>query len=359
MAFVNLVAELTGMLPGLSPLLAETYINRAWKDIRTARQWSFFVTDGVLVCPQVITDGTASITYNSASVTLDTDASAAVQDQITGAALPGILQLQIRFGTTTQLGGIYSIVAVDNTTPTAVVLTLDRVVLEATNSATAYQIYRCLVVPPLTDFKQWLSVVDLTNAIALVGQRVHALTSAMLDVRDPQRMAQGLAYNLASWGGNRISDPLTGATVPNATQNAGTPIYELWPHPTNGQTFYCRFRRAGADFSAPEDEQPNVDVVTDAMIVHRALGWHAYPFAAANVANFPQLKNANWLNLITDAKRDYTQDLVDAKRNDNDLQLQDVWARGHGLRAGTPFGRFGDPPYPIDSNFLQSHLVRF
>ena len=356
MAFVNLVSELTGMLPGLSPLLAETYINRALEGIYAERNWAFLVTDGVLVCPAVITDGAASITQYSASVTMDTAASAALQDQITGAAEPGILQLQMRFGASTQLGGVYSIIAVDNTTPTAVVLTLDRVVLESTDSDSAYQIYRCYVTPPLTDFKRWESLVDLQNAIALTGQRL-TLTSAQIDLRDPQRMAQGLAYNLASWGANRISNPVTGAVVPNATRDAGTPIYELWPHPTNGQTFYCRLRRKGETLIQPDDVQ--APAISDNLIIQRALYMHAYPFAAANVANFPQLKNANWQGLIVAARGFYATELLEAKRNDNEQQLQDVWSRGHGLRTGTPFGRFGPDPLVIDSNYLQSHLVRF
>ncbi len=36
--------------------------------------------------------------------------------------------------------------------------------------------------------------------------------------------------------------------------------------------------------------------------------------------------------------------------------MQSVFNRGHGLRAGTRFKDGGD--WPLDSNFLQSHLVR-
>lgn len=356
MAFLDLIAELTGTLPGLSPILAETYINRALTGIYDERNWSFFVTDGVLICPAVITNGAVAITQYAATITLDATASAAVQAQVTGTALPGILQLQIRFGASSTLGGIYSIIAVDNTTPAAVILTLDRVVLEATNAASTFQIYRCYVVPPIADFKRWESLVDIDNAMTLTGDRL-SLMSSQLDTRDPQRAAQGLAYYLASWGGNRASNPNTGATIPNATQNAGTPIYELWPHPTNGQTFYCRFRRKGDLLINPTDvQQPGI---SDNLIIQRALFMHAYPFAAANAANFPSFKNANWQGLIVASKQFYATELLEAKRNDDEQQLQTVWSRGHGLRTGTPFGRFGDMPYPVDSNFIQSHLVRF
>ena len=356
-ALLDLVGELTGMLPGLAPPLAETYLNRALEGIYAERNWSFLVTDGVLVCPAQIVTGTAAITQYSDSVTLDATASAAVQDQITGAAEPGLLQLQIRFSATTPAAGaIYSIVAVDNTAPAAVVLTLDRGVQESTDPTSGYAIYRSLITPPIPDFKKWESLVDPANAITLTGQRLTA-TSSDFDRMDPQRTSSGLSYWLGAWGGNRIGDPITGATTPNATRAAGTPIYEFWPVPTTGQTWYCRFRRTGERLINPSDTPP--PQISDDLIIQRALYKHAYPFAAANVANFPSFKNANWLSLIVAAKAAYRDELLEAKRNDNEQQLQDVWNRGHGLRSARPFGRFDVPGYPIDANFLQSHLIRF
>ena len=96
MALLDLVGELTGTLPGLSPILAGTYINRALRSVYDERLWSFLSADGVLVCPGQLTTGTAAITFNTATVTCDAAASASLQDQITGAALPGILNLQFR-----------------------------------------------------------------------------------------------------------------------------------------------------------------------------------------------------------------------------------------------------------------------
>jgi len=63
--------------------------------------------------------------------------------------------------------------------------------------------------------------------------------------------------------------------------------------------------------------------------------------------------------LLLQAKATWDELLIDAKRNDNNRELTDVWNRGHGLRTGLPFGRTGDLGYPIDANYLQSHLVRF
>ena len=92
-----------------------------------------------------------------------------------------------------------------------------------------------------------------------------------------------------------------------------------------------------------------------------APSWYAYPFVAANVANFPTFRGVDTSMLITLARKQYGEELLDAKRNDNESALQDVWNTGHGLRDGGRFGSFkgDDQSYPIDSNFLQSHLIRF
>ncbi len=353
MAFLDLTAELSGMLPGLSPLLAETYVNRALSNIYDARRWSFLETDGVVVCPLMMSAGTASITQYSDSVTLDATASAAVLAQAQGTVPPGILQLQMRFGASPTLGGIYSIIACDYSTPTAIILTLDRVVQEATSGTAQYQIYRAYITPPISDFWRWESLVDFNNAITLTGNAI-TLSSAMFDIRDPQRTSQGLSYYLGGWGGNRITDVVTGATVPNATLSDGTPIYELWPHPTSGQTFYCRFRRKGLMLINPTDTQ--APGIADELVIARALAFHAYPFAKANTGNFPSFKGVDWNGLIVTEKAHYKEQLQDAVRNDDAQQLQSVWNRGHGLRSGTGWGV---PPYPIDAQYLQSHLVRF
>jgi len=356
MAFIDMVSELTGTLPGLSPILAQKYINRALEQVYGERLWSFLLTDGVLVCPLAVTSGSVSITQYSTGVTLDATASAALLPQTVTGAIPGIQNLQIRFGTPPPSGSVYSIVAADVTIPTAIILTLDRLVLEPTNAAASYSCYRCLVTPPIDDFMKWESLVDPTNAITIAGGNL-SRTSGEFDMRDPQRSSSGIAYYLGSWGGNRVCDPVKGETVPNATWDAGTPIYELWPHPTSGQTFYCRFRRRGEALVDPQDTPP--PVISEAMILYRAFYGHAYPFAAANVANFPTLKHANWFNLIAVAKQEYRKELLDAKRQDDETQLGNVWNRGHGLRSIRPFGRYNDTGFPIDANFMQSHLVRF
>ena len=90
MALLDLVSELTGTVPGLSPILAEKYCQRAWQHIRNKRLWAFLSIDGAIVCPAVVSTGTVSITQFSATVALDATASAALLAQSTPGATPRI-----------------------------------------------------------------------------------------------------------------------------------------------------------------------------------------------------------------------------------------------------------------------------
>ena len=356
MPFLELTSELSGMLPGLPPILAETYINRAWEKIRTERLWSFNVADGMVVCPTQVTTGTASITQYSDSVTLDAAGSAALLPQTLVGAVPGLTNMAIRFGAASPaIGQVYSIEAVDDTNPAALVLTLSRVVVEATNATSGLQCYRPYITPPVTDFLKWESLTDMVNAFSLTGDRLNK-TSRYFDQRDPQRAAQGFAYFLGNYMGAYIPNVITGVVNSNPNVNPGSNIYELWPHPTSGQTFYARFRRSGQNFVNPGDAQPAI--IPDDLIMQRALGWHAYPFAMANASSFPTFKGVNFQALILAAQASYRDTLEDTKRQDEEAAPQQVWNRGHGLRGGR--GDFkGMSDLIADANWLQSHLVRF
>lgn len=355
MALLDLVSELTGTYSGLSPILAEKYIQRAWRAIRDKRLWAFLATDGAIICPAVVSTGTVSITQYSVTVTLDAVASAALLAQTAVGAVPGITNLQIRFGATTPaMGQVYNILAADATVPAAILLTLDRVVQEATSASSTYQVYRCYVTPPAFDFIRWESVVDMANTI----RPKLDYSSAYFDSLDPQRASQGLAYYLGRYAGAYVPNVVSGVVSPNPNVEQGSIVYELWPHPTQGQVFYVRYRRRGTDFSSISDVQPAE--VTDDIILTRAIYADVLPFVGANVANFPQFKGVAIATLITAKLNEYNRLMVDLRRNDDEMAMQSVLARGHGLRTG-PRGTFkGDSQgYPIDSNYLQSHLVRF
>jgi len=334
--------------------LAEKYVQRAWRAIRDKRLWAFLATDGAIVCPAVVSTGSAAIVQYTNTVTLDAVASAALLAQTVVGAVPGLTNQQIRFGATTPaMGQVYNILTADATVPAAILLTLDRVVQEATNAVAGLQVYRCYITPPSADFLKWESVVDMANAIR---PKLDS-SSAYFDAKDPQRSSQGLAYFLGRYAGAFIPDPITGIVSPNPNVDVGAIVYELWPHPTQGQVFYVRFRRRGTDFTSITDTQPAE--ITDDLILSRALYADVYPFVGANIGNFPAFKSMPLTLLITAKQKEYNILLQDAKRNDDETALQSVIYRGHGLRTRGMGGFKGDDNFPIDSNYLQSHLVRF
>ncbi len=115
--YLELISELVGMLPGLSPFLAEKYINRAWTEICDAKKWGFLRADASIICPGVVIVGSVDITNGSNAITFDATASAAL---IALGSIPGLDALQIRFGASGTTGGIYNMRTVDSVTESTV-----------------------------------------------------------------------------------------------------------------------------------------------------------------------------------------------------------------------------------------------
>lgn len=339
MAFGDLAAELVGTIPGLAYPYAQTLIKRAWRDIRDARLWSFLIADGTVICPVGVTTGSVQLTQYTNTVTCNAAASAALS-ALTPAFI--LTKSQIRFSSTFQSGQIYNIREVDATAPAAIVLTLDRDVVESSSSASGYIVYRCYVTPPATDFLSWIALDDMVNGWSIQGPRL-GFTSATFDLWDPQRQA----FNLAYYCGYYQQHPTT-----------NEPMYELWPAPSGGQVFFARYRRRGVDFSSPADVQPTV--IPDDLIIQRALGWHAYPWAAANIGS-TRAKNVNWGGLISAAKASYSGDparrivglYTTTVKQDENLAQQAVINRGRTSRQSRPSGFYG----PIDSAYIQRHPI--
>lgn len=351
MPFLDMTTELSGLLPGLSPLLADKFINYAWKDVRQSKNWGFLQADGALSCPTQITAGSATYVQFSQAVVMNAAASAAL---LAAPSNPGLTNCQIRFGgqTGTQYTGqLYWIVDVDATVPAALVLTLNRIIMEPTTAQAGYQVYRAYVAPP-ADFLGWQALTDMQNGWTL---KLNA-SSIAFNQRDPQRQAQGLSYYIGTYRGNQINQANDGFS-PDVNESAGQPLYELWPHPTSGQTFWVEYRRLGEDFVSPQDALPAI--VPEQLIIQRALAFYAYPFAQANKANFPGFKGVNFLELAATSLKLYGSILNDTMRNDGEQAQQSVFHGGHGLRGGSGGGAGRNFPYPIDANFLQSHLINF
>ena len=59
---IEMAAELTGSIPGLSRSFARKYVNQALEEIQRDYLWSWNTAQGVMVFPTAITAGTVATT---------------------------------------------------------------------------------------------------------------------------------------------------------------------------------------------------------------------------------------------------------------------------------------------------------
>lgn len=335
---LDYASEMTGQIPGLSHQFARKFVNRALQEMKRDRLWSWNIGEGILITPQALTAaGTVAVTQWSANVTFDATARAAI------AALSGhppFTSYQFR------LPGapIYNILSYNSGTGVA---TLDRLFGGPTASGQAYQCYQCYYGPPsvdgvtqTTDFLRYLSINNNIQGYSIAGKRLY-MTREELNRRDPLRGAQGLPYYAAAYRptpGSLSGSPPTFATGPTL----GQMLYELWPHPTYGQTLLCQYEKQHVDLQLND----YVPVQAPLSLIQYRMFEHAYRWAMANSARIPELKGVNWMALILESQAKYTKELVTAKKNDNEIMMTV-------LRPGTAglYDFWG----PIDSNFFQSH----
>jgi hypothetical protein len=323
MAFQDYASELSGWIPKIDLLLAQILINRAWRDVRESRLWSWLTGEGTLVIPNIITTGSMTVTQYSAIVVPDAVAGAALHNL----ANPLLTQRQFR-----SVGGgpIYNIIAATDNGAIITQLTLDRPWMDATAAGAPYQIYRCYYTPAdgtgafISDFLMFVAILNATDGYAIVGKNLF-LTKAELDARDPTRGSQGNPYAVATYKVDAL----------------GNPVYELWPHPTVARGLPYLYRRRGLPLSATRDVP---STLSSDLVFQRALDYGC-DWAMLNAGRFSELKGIDFQLLKAEANRKYTTMLQDAKRNDDNIFLENFLPN---LRDYLNYP-------PIDSNFLQSH----
>ena len=316
MAYADYAAELLGFVPKLNIDLAGKLVNRAWKDIREHRPWSFLAKETILTAPALINTGTALVTQYSTLVTMDAPAIVA----LTGLANPLITLRQFRVSG----GPIYNITGF---VVAGGLLTLDRAYQATTDATATYQVYQCYYPAPSSSFLRWVSVVDPANARQL---RLH-WTRQEIDMRDPQRTSQGnpravVAYKLGTVG-----------------TDTSVPFFELWEHPVSQLAFFCLYQERGSDFSARDEALPGQ--IPEDLLMYRAR-YHAYEWAEANKGTHLELQGADWLRLRRDLDRDYKEVLQRTEKQDEETFLQMLTIPQY---EHSPFGPI------VDSNWLQTH----
>lgn len=274
-------SEIKQTFPNLSPFLAQRFVQRSVIDIYTSHQWSFLQEEGVLFSPAIITTGTFSITQFSNQIT----ANAAAITALTGLVNPLITKRQIRFGVQ-----IYNILSFDSGTG---IIELDRPVVDSTNAAATYRLYRCYYGPPMqgingvevTDFMRYNTIYN--PAISSYFRDVQAPRD-ILNQKDPQRNVVGNnPYFLFTYKGS--SD--------------GTPQFEMWPHPFSAQAYLCSYQRRGIQLTNATDTLPLV--IPDDLVIQRA-SYYGCLWAMKNQSRYPELKGVNWMLAAKEHDREYS-----------------------------------------------------
>ncbi len=309
-------SELKGDIPRLDMLKAQLVVNDAWRDIRDSRLWSFQVAETTLLAPALTSAGSATVTYGSTSVVMDTAATTAINS-----IPPQTLVTQQQFRVTG--GAIYNITAWDPSTST---LTIDRVYAAGTATG-GYQIYRCYYGPPSSDFVRWISVFDPVNGYQFTDL---TLQKRDIDTWDPLRGAISQPYCIASY-------KFSTQTVPPS------PLFELWPHPQAQIGYMALYQKIGQDLDNVTN--PTLPTTIPRHLVMAKARAYAYRWAAANAGRWPELANRNWGILMARSEKEYQDELARTELIDEDTYMQYYSVYRHSQYY------LG----PLTGSYLQSH----
>jgi hypothetical protein len=243
MSFGEMVARLRGEVPGISSILARNQINEALSFVYDSRLWSFQLKYDGWLTPGLIgsngagqSTGTITVDPYTNTITGDADASA-LWTGLTGRPLLTELQIRIPYYS------LYNIIAVDDSVPTAVVLTIDRPWMEPTQVNAAYMLYQAYFPAPVSDFKRFFAVRDTRNNAPM---NFWKYSQKDLQNKDPQRTDFNLPRYVIAYGHDQRPSSAT----------LGNMLYELWPHPLSQLPYTFTYLRRGPVLTSRADEVP-------------------------------------------------------------------------------------------------------
>jgi len=251
MAFLDMAAELSQAIPGMSRIYAKTLINRAWRVVRDSTLWSFQLKIGSFSTPGIVYAGTVTTpSLPSPPIIIGDAAATAAWAAIT---FPFITQYQFRVGNYS----IYNILKYDTVTyaPFAA-LTLDRPFVDPVlgTSNNAYQILQAYYPAPSKTFKRWLSVQDVVNGYGL------GIWTSRRDVNWADPMRQILTDPVVIFGIGQDTRPLSATP--------GWQMYEMWPTPTSQISYMTYYVDRGADLVLNQDQLP--EPITEDLVLTKA-----------------------------------------------------------------------------------------
>jgi len=242
----DMYQAILGDIPGTSLPQVKRAINRALELIYQWQRWSFqfvengWLTPGLLgggpgVGSTVQSPGTITVDPYTNTITGNATASAAWTSLV---GRPFLTEYQIRI----PYYSLYSIIAVDDSNPTAVVLTIDRPWMEPPQVNAAYMVYQVYFPAPVS-FKNWQSAIDTTNNSPMDWS---TYLRSNLDELDPQRTVFNQPEFIVPY---QVDQRPNSATL-------GQMLFELWPHPLQRLPYTWRCNVDGPLLDAPTDTVP-------------------------------------------------------------------------------------------------------
>lgn len=295
MAYIDMITEVRGAVPKLPFPLTRTLINRAWKDVRRNGLWSFQLYDGPQwISPNVVTTGLANVTQGQSTVTVNSQAAAAINASAIAQSFSPITKRQFRVAA----GTIYNIWGWDGVNT----LTLDRLFGEASKNGTSYQIFQNYYPAPYKDHRTWVTVRDMQNFIDLFTNK----TRAQIDAQDPQRSWYYFPTDVVFYQQDQN---------PNSnTYLFG--MYELWGLPQTNRNYQLYGIRLYPDLVANGDTLP--PAVGEDCVVAQAK-WYAYEWAEANKGTIMRNQGPDFKFLMGSVKADYNRLLREYRRDNREL----------------------------------------
>lgn len=280
LTFADLKAKLAGSLDIIPPARLGDLINEALGDIYKSNEWGFLMKKDIIRTPALISNGFASVTKFSETVTLDATASAAIL-ALNENDVP-LIERQFRNASTSANTGnsfAYNIIDFNISDPLAVTLTLDQPYWDETNAAIKYQIIKQYYNPPfiedtnknqVIDFKHWKYFINLK----LRKRLILTTTLDVLNNFDPSR-------NYLDEARHVVAHP--------PSSDDDFPKFELYPIPKFERIYQVIYQRKGLKLVKESDIIPQT---LDENLVRVRAEYCAYKWALANVHKYPELKGS-------------------------------------------------------------------
>ena len=253
MGYNTMAKSLFGEIPGTPEGLIRAKLNEALGKVYDETDWSFQTVRGGWLTPGLVQSvGTVTVTAYSTQVIGNAVATALWTAMV---GRPLITELQFR----NPSYDLYSIVDFDPivNAPFAT-LTLDRPWMEpAVGPGQPYMMYQAYFPVPVSDFRKFLEIRDVTNAAPVSFTDLSQDDLALLD---PQRLQFGpcVPTFAVPCGVDQRAESAT----------LGYPMYELWPHVLSKLPYSFSFKRRGDLLVNPSDTAPYP--LTEELVMWRA-----------------------------------------------------------------------------------------